>query len=1361
MASFGNAEAWNPMVEDYNNPHFNTYLLPTLGQDMPSDATVKLFVAGVPPCLTEQGMKNLFSKVARVQHVILKPHLKIAFIVVRRSDAMKLIAYFNNYRLGDSYLTVKPARENRRPGNQPVGTVHACDSRVTSSSGNEKQQNESTSGVACIVKDLEIPSLTYPTAAKYVQVGQELSAAVLGVHSPSQFWISNLSSVDVSAAGRLEEIGVKMREHYSSLQPKVGFRPNGSGLYAAPRKESGSWCRVQALEFDTQSVLVLFLDYGVTERLRLSELHALEGQFLALPFQAIQCRLAHIRGKWQWSEEAVGCMRQLLGSDQVRAKVCNIDGYILDIELILSSGQTVNEILVSRNFASDISGSEPETWAHPQRAVVSGTRSVAAEASEGAATDHPTVKNLNFVPLTVGQQYEVVVLHARSASDFTVCPKDNLGELQTLCADLNAYQLSDFGVPHVGEVVAAKYVADSSWYRAEILSLDVDGGGVVVRFVDFGNTSSVCVKSLVRLQPQHVAFPVYASTVKFRNPDVDGKLPSEFSNLKLRVVERQGGCYVVALGDDKTELPPVTAPPSQVASFADLKHRRLDAGKKYLAMVTEGSNLEEFYVRVSGSDFEYESLLRQLCAIYAGESGGYSPLHVGELVAVRLAVDNMWYRAAVEDLGSTEAVKCRLIDFGASWTAARKDIGRFDPRLLAVSVSVFKCSFHDAVAAQSTLDSSKHWMPADAVFEMTVVEVKDDLHFVELFDNNSRRDWKQKLIDAGLLVKAGSGDSQLSASVDKLSLKGVECGGTLHKEDHGKNGIPGDGNQESEPAGPIVKSKPLLDPLSDDEVRKLCLSREKIRIMHANSPSDFYIQSGSGLGVHCAIDRAIGSEPGGTWSRAVVEWFQNTCENGDFVLKSVIKSDLADIWLVDLLDRATGKTVRNMLATQQPPAQIANKNKSVSEVAKSKPPVVLLSSALKNASVEAGDTVAVTCIRSPSDFFVQQRHENSAEVFQQLDAHCKSGDQAYSPQKVGELIAVLHGERWHRAEVLSLGAHSASVFLVDCGNTVFDVDAKNLRVVLPPLATALPKLAVHCALGGITGVCRDGSYTEAAVMWFRDNFLHVPSTIVRVKPSDSSLLINLKNGTSDKTARKSLLDYGLALAHTSTDAVPVGAASNPTSNALTQSDVPSRASQPVVQPTTAESKDRARFANARALAVGDVVCVVHTVSPVHFFVIPADPAALDEMRKLQEYCGTSAATSYIPQYTGEPVAAKFEGDWYRAEVMWLMLGESFEVFFVDFGNTSVVGPGDLRSLPEEFAVSPKRAVRCGIDGVAGTEAGREFSEAAKAWFSEKLPCGTHVTLSSVRVDGEKCLVNMSLDGDDVKQLILAAQFARI
>jgi len=1453
MAFSGDADSWNPLSDDFNDETFNSYGLAATSQGVSSNTLVRLFVAGIPSCLTEQGLINLMSPVTKIRDVALVAHRNIGFVSVLQKDAVKVIAYFNNYKLGDSYLTVKLAKSDKQIKNEPSSAVSGTVTRIASASGKEQQREKgsnssvSNSSVSRFVAELELPDLKYPTAAKHVQVGQILPVKVLNVVSPSQFWISRDST---DADGSLKELHTTMQKHYSNLSPKTGFTPNGSGLYAAAVGGSGKWRRVQAMNFDTESVSVLLLDYGTCEQVGLTDLHSLEGQFCSLPFHAICCSLAHIECTQQWSEEAVDCMRQMLSSQEVRAKVYSVDGYTLSVELILSSGQTVSDVLVSRDYASYMSGCGPSSVEDNKQIM-----KMSPSDHTSAPSDYLTSKNLSYVQLTVGEQYDVVILHAASVSDVTVCLKSSVNDLTTLTMDLSSYQFSESYVPHVGEIVAAEYAVDGSCYRAEVSSLNNDGSAVV-HFVDFGNMATVDMKSVVQLQPRHTTFPVFGIKIKFRSSDVDSELLKEFCYLNLKVVEERDGHYVVDLVTDDTEMHSAESLPGErICSIADIQQPCLDTGKTYKAWVTDATDVEKFYIQ-----FDYQALDEHIQAIYSNKSGGYMPQQTGELIAIHLDLDDAWYRAVVMEIENKNAIKCQLVDFGIVQSTTSKDISRFDDHLLQHPVAAFKCTFHNAVV--SSVDSWKkdYLKPMDDVFNVTVVEVRGHLHFVNLVNAESGVDCQQKLIDDGVLVKADSSSLQCVVTptvVNKLPSGDAEQFVKSNPED-----TTASVSSSRETDTDIVKCEPLLPSVCDIEIQRLCHNREKVIVVHATSPSDFYVQSGSDsvqkklaslqqsinsfckqsaavpdtvaigqiVGVmhddgvwyrgevldlhshgkyrihlvdfgitrtaeyaelrslpdelavflprqafHCAIDRIVGCEPDGSWSDATVQWFQMICKNCDFTLKSIFKNDSGSIWLVDLL--CAGRTVKEMLLDQQLDIQRASSSsKSDKSVSKYSPVLLdvdnkqisvktspaLLSNSVKSALIEADETVTVTFIHSPGKFFVQKQHQSSAEVFQELNSYYKADSRVYRPKQVGELIAVMHNKHWYRAEVLAVNAYSANVFFIDCGYIV-TVDVKNCHALLLRFATALPKLAICCALGGINGTCTDGSYSEAASAWFRDNYLQVASSVTKVKSSGTSdlLLINLKNSASAKTARQSLLDYGMAVttARTARD----NASSKPAHSSIQpQLHAPCDTAVPFVEPSVSTSRQHVYFQDAAMLHVDAVVCVVFVISPADFYVLPA--AVLQEVlslsQKLAENCSTSNSSGYHPQYVGEPVAAKFEEQWYRAEVVKSLSNDRFEVSFVDFGNTEIVGACDLCILFEEFVKWPKQAVNCGLDGVCGTDSGQGFSSVAVKLFKE-FCSRSSVTLSSVRVANKKHLVNIDdVDGSGAKELLIAKGLAR-
>ena len=436
--------------------------------------------------------------------------------------------------------------------------------------------------------------------------------------------------------------------------------------------------------------------------------------------------------------------------------------------------------------------------------------------------------------LTVGEYYDVVVLHVSNVGDATVCLKSNVNELSGLITELNGYELTESYVPHVGEIVAAQYVDDGCCYRAKVLSVGNDETAAVL-FLDYGNTATVKMNSLVQLQPRHIAFPVFGMNVKFSGSNVGRELLAEYSSLKLKVVERHSTHYVVSLAEDDVTVHCAENPPNEPAlSMSDVKSRCLEAGKTYKAYVTDATDVENFFVHVEG--FDYVATDEQLQMMYSNKPRGYVPQQTGELIVVHLDVDDTWYRAVVKEIENEDAVKCQLIDFGICVTTSSKNISRFDPELLAHVVVAFKCSFHDAVASKTVTWKDDYLHPMTDVYKITVVEIKGDTHFVELVNIESNVDWKQKLMDDGLLMKASSSNKQSLVSPTAVA-KPTSNDAEIRHCDTSRD------DTTTKSSSGVTKTKTLLPSLSDTEVRRLfCTLRERIVVVHTNSPSDFYIQ---------------------------------------------------------------------------------------------------------------------------------------------------------------------------------------------------------------------------------------------------------------------------------------------------------------------------------------------------------------------------------------------------------------------------------------------------------------------------------------------------------------------------------------
>ena len=124
----------------------------------------------------------------------------------------------------------------------------------------------------------------------------------------------------------------------------------------------------------------------------------------------------------------------------------------------------------------------------------------------------------------------------------------------------------------------------------------------------------------------------------------------------------------------------------------------------------------------------------------------------------------------------------------------------------------------------------------------------------------------------------------------------------------------------------------------------------------------------------------------------------------------------------------------------------------------------------------------------------------------------------------------------------------------------------------------------------------------------------------------------------------------------------------------------------------------------RKVVLDDTVLVMstHYPSPNHFWVQVANEECVATIEvlcmQLRELCPKSLPVS-SPVFLGDFVAAIFEEDrqWYRAKVIDVS-GADPVLRFVDFGNTQKTPISSIRCLPNSLASYPSQAISCCLEG---------------------------------------------------------------
>ncbi|VDI17447.1 tudor domain-containing protein 2 [Mytilus galloprovincialis] len=144
----------------------------------------------------------------------------------------------------------------------------------------------------------------WPAGRDYIEV------YVSAVANPGLFWVQILSSMSVE----LDNLVDRITSFYTSEMPQ-GYdvsNPKTGDLVAAPFENDTSWYRAKVMGVEGETLDLLYVDYGDSGYLPYNKVRRLRSEFEALPFQAIECNLAHVKPVGDtWSEDSIEVFDEL------------------------------------------------------------------------------------------------------------------------------------------------------------------------------------------------------------------------------------------------------------------------------------------------------------------------------------------------------------------------------------------------------------------------------------------------------------------------------------------------------------------------------------------------------------------------------------------------------------------------------------------------------------------------------------------------------------------------------------------------------------------------------------------------------------------------------------------------------------------------------------------------------------------------------------------------------------------------------------------------------------------------------------------------------------------------------------------
>ncbi|XP_032398709.1 tudor domain-containing 6 isoform X2 [Etheostoma spectabile] len=301
-------------------------------------------------------------------------------------------------------------------------------------------------------------------------IGSVLDVCVSYIESPNDFWCQLVQN-----AGHLKLLMQDIQAHYAGTE----FRPFLETACVARHPDNRMWYRALVIhKHETPDVDVLFVDYGQTETVALSDLRRISPQFLALHGQAFRCSLLNpidpTSAINEWNEEAIAKFHSFVGT--AASNLVSLKGTIYAV--------MYNEQKIVFNIV-DLETPFESLCTSMVNVVKSAHTKKAAGPSFRLDTYYYSTHGVK-----VGTEEQVTVTCVNNVNQFYCQLKKNAEVIKDLNVKVRnlCHQLENVKLPTVfGTLCFAKYT-DGQWYRGQIKATKP---AILVHFVDYGDTIEV------------------------------------------------------------------------------------------------------------------------------------------------------------------------------------------------------------------------------------------------------------------------------------------------------------------------------------------------------------------------------------------------------------------------------------------------------------------------------------------------------------------------------------------------------------------------------------------------------------------------------------------------------------------------------------------------------------------------------------------------------------------------------------------------------------------------------------------------------------------------------------------------------
>ena len=597
--------------------------------------------------------------------------------------------------------------ERRGFGNNKSGfgtEIEQSKSGNTASSSEDWGEPNAPAVTTVSLSACDIKSLSF-------SAGAAINVYVSFIINPSVFWCQT-----VAGSTPLEQFMASMRKE---LERPDEFAPVNAAkvgeFYYSCYSEDGQWYRGQVISVQNGNAEILFVDYGNSESVPVTQLKKLLPKHSELPAQAFKCSLSGMEPVTggDWSAESISKFEELVMEQELSCKIITVDRKHFEVELTVGDSK-IREQMINEGFAKAVSVKQIKPI---------------SDCSE------------TFTSLNIGQFYDVSLVYINTPDYFACQLLKRNDELSALMEKLhNDYES---GSPELvatqkwqpGEMCCCKFSSDQEWYRGKVLESNEDK--VRVYFLDYGNEEWACISDVRLLRDEYRTHPSFAYICSLANvKPVEIEWSEEAVNMleeltidkalvaqvissesegKVRVtimeVKEEGKfdvgnelvkrnlAYHVS-GTATTLTSSAVKVKDVAARKAIIKPYAVKSGETKEAIVSFVTSITNIAVQLNDRSSALDALTETIQA--QAESLAGTTCQQGDYCLAQYSVDGAWYRAVVEEVqGDTVTVK--FVDFGNTDILSMQYLKLLPSELAVEPTFALDCCFNE-LSAVTTLD---------------------------------------------------------------------------------------------------------------------------------------------------------------------------------------------------------------------------------------------------------------------------------------------------------------------------------------------------------------------------------------------------------------------------------------------------------------------------------------------------------------------------------------------------------------------------------------------------------------------------------------------------------------------------------